>query len=645
LDHALAPTEDGWPARVARVRREQLRLPPSFTVSEVADAERKLSPESSAEPGQWITARAEYQRAIMDAVNDPLVHTVVGMLASQVGKTEILKNVMLYYVVVEPAPLLLVQPTLEMAESFSKDRLAPMIRDTACLRRLVRDARARDSGNTLLHKMFINSARETLAGANSSASLSSRPIRIFLGDEIDRWPVSCGTEGDPVSLATQRTATFWNRKIVLVSTPTIRGASRIATAYEASDQRRYYVPCGACGAFQTLRWEGVRWPKDHPEAAVYVCESCAAEWGDGLRMAAVRAGEWRATAPFTGTAGFHVSALVSPWTRLGELAREFLEAKKHRETLQTFMNLKLAELWDSAEGETLAWESLRARAEPYALRTLPDPRIGLLTAGVDVQADRVAVVVLGWGPGEECWVLDWAELFGDPATSEPWRQLDEVLAWRPTTAGGNALAFVCTAVDSGYATQSVYDYVRRRAPRVIAVKGYAGQGRPILHRPSKQDVAWSGKLIAGGVTLWPVGVDSAKAELHHRLQLEAGPRAVHFAEELPADFYEQLTAERLVTKYTRGVARLEWVKTPGRRNEALDCFCYGYAAALRAGLARLTAANWQRLTGDAATPAPSASLDAAPDPEAVVMSGGRRVRFHSTPTRSPSPWAPRRGPW
>src|SRR5262245_47717827 len=326
------------PGPLAAVYAATLRPPPRLTVSEWADTERRLSPEASAEPGAWRTDRAAYQRAIMDSVTDPRVHTVVAMLASQVGKTELLLNVIGYFMQHDPSPLLVLQPTLEIAEAFSKDRLAPMVRDTPALRELVKDVRSRDAGNTLLHKQFPG-GHITLAGANSPASLASRPIRIVLCDEVDRFPASAGTEGDPVTLAKQRSATFWRRKLVLVSTPTLKNLSRIAAAYEQSDRRRYLVPCPSCGARQVLDWAHVRWPKGRPEAAVYVCD-CGAEWGDGLRLAAMTRGAWEAQAPANGTAGFWLSALYSPWTRLGELAREFVEATPHATRLQAFTNLK-----------------------------------------------------------------------------------------------------------------------------------------------------------------------------------------------------------------------------------------------------------------------------------------------------------------
>ena len=603
---------DALAQRIAGVYAAHLRPPPRLTVSEWADVERRLSPEASAEPGAWRTDRAPYQRGILDAFTDPQVHTVVAMLASQVGKTELLLNVIGYHMQHDPAPLLLLQPTLEIAEAFSKDRLAPMVRDTPALRGLVKDARSRDAGNTLLHKEFPG-GRITLAGANSPASLASRPIRVVLCDEVDRFPASAGTEGDPVALAKQRSATFWRRTLVLVSTPTIKGASRIAAAYAESDQRRYLVPCPTCGERQALDWAHVRWPKDAPERAVYACAGCEATWSDGQRLAAVARGSWEAQGPTTGTAGFWLSALYSPWTRLGELAREFLEATPHATRLQAFTNLKLAELWEGEGEAPTSAEELRARAEPYDQWTVPAAG-ALLTAGVDVQDDRLAVAVWGWGRGETAWCVGWAELLGDPILDDVWRALDELLGRRWPHASGAALPIAMTAIDTGgHRTQAVYAYVRQHARTVMAIKGANRPGQPVIAtRPSVVDVHWNGRKIPRGAQLWIIGTDTAKAELYARLPLAEGPRSVHFAADLPLDFYAQLTAERRVTRYLRGVARQEWILPGGARNEALDATVYAYAAALRMGLAR---ADWDRLEG-----ALAAAPDAPPAPAPVVRS-------------------------
>lgn len=602
---------DPFVARVAALQRDHLRPPPRLTISEWADAERRLSPEASAEPGSWRTDRAAYQGGIMDAITDPRVHTVVAMLASQVGKSEVLLNVLGYHLHHDPAPILLLQPTLEIAEAFSKDRLSPMLRDTPALRGLVKDARSRDAGNTLLHKQFPG-GHVTLAGANSPASLASRPIRIVLCDEVDRFPTSAGTEGDPVTLAKQRSATFWRRKLVLVSTPTVQGVSRIEAAYRESDQRHYLLPCPACGTRQALDWAHVRWPKDRPEAAVYVCAACEAPWSEGQRLAAVARGAWEARAVAPGTAGFWLSALYSPWTRLGELAREFVDAAPHPTRLQAFTNLKLAECWQG-EGEAPTHaDELRARATDTPSWTGP-LGASLLTAGVDVQDDRLAVALWAWGRGEIAYAVGWAELAGDPVTEDVWQALDELLARRWPHANGATIPVTMTAIDTGgHRTQAVYAYVRAHPRATMAIKGANRPGQPVIAtRPTLVDVHWNGQRIRNGVQLWTIGTDTAKAELYARMRLADGPRSIQFAADLPLDFYAQLTAERRVTRYHRGVARHEWTLPPGARNEALDALVYAYAAALRLGLAR---ADWDQLEAAVAT------VGEAPSAPAVIPS-------------------------
>jgi phage terminase large subunit GpA-like protein len=298
-------------SQVLQSSLSRLAPPTKLTISEWADLERRLSPEASAEPGPWHTDRAPYQRGVMDAMSDPAVDTVVFMSGAQIGKTELLLNGLGFYISHDPSPILVLQPTLEMAQAFSKDRLATMLRDTPCLKSKVRDPRSRDSGNTTLHKSFPG-GHVTIAGSNSPSSLASRPIRIIFCDEIDRYPASAGSEGDPVSLARKRSATFHNRKCVLTSTPTIRGASRIETAYEQSDQRRYFVPCPDCGAQDSLKWANVCWPENRPREAVYVCQHCGSAWDDVARRRALQKGQWLATAPFNGVAGFHLSGHYSP---------------------------------------------------------------------------------------------------------------------------------------------------------------------------------------------------------------------------------------------------------------------------------------------------------------------------------------------
>ena len=540
-----------------------------------------LSPEASAEPGQWRTSRAEYQRGIMDAVNDNQI--VVVMSSAQVGKSEVGLNVAAYFMAHEPSPILVLNPTLEMAETWSKDRLTPMVRDSPALKGLI-DTRARASGNTLLHKSFPG-GHITLAGANSASSLASRPIRIVIADEVDRYPFSAGNEGDPVALAVKRTTTFWNKRIILVSTPTRKGFSRIEYWFNRSDKRRYFIPCPHCQHQQFLRWEQVKWEKDNPPGAWYECESCKGTITDGDKPDLLRRGVWIPTAE-SEVAGFHLNELYSPWRRFGEVVQDFLKSKDDPELLKVFVNTSLGETFEEQEGEQLEWQVLAARAEPYQPMTVP--RNGaLLTAGVDVQGDRLAVSIWAWGEGEEAWLVYWIELYGDPEESEVWSQLDLVLDCSYIHATGAELKVTACAIDTGFKPQAVYNYVRKSSRTLFAVKGMSTAGRPILGRPTFQEVNYKGQTYKKGVKLWPVGVDIVKSLLYGRLKLKTvGPGYCHFPLGLPEEFYDQLTAERQVTRYVKGFPKVEWIKVK-TRNEALDTFVYAYAAAVGVGIARL----------------------------------------------------------
>ena len=545
-------------------------------MSQWADRERKLSPESSAEPGSWSTDRAPYQRGIMDAINDPLIETVVVMKSAQVGWTEILGNVVGYFIDNDPCPILIIQPTLEMGEAWSKDRLAPMVRDTPALHDKIKDARARDSGNTLLHKTFPG-GHITIAGANSPAGLASRPIRVVLFDEVDRYPPSAGTEGDPVALASKRTTTFWNRKKLMGSTPTVKGSSRIESAYENSDQRRYFVPCPHCNTFQSLKWGGpdhpfgVKWPDESQADAYYVCEHCASVITDADKAEMLRLGEWRPAKPGGAIAGFHINEIYSPWVTFGEMASNFVEAKRLPETLKTWVNTALGETWEEA-GETIDETGLLARRENYGPEIPMEASV--LTCGVDVQDDRIECETVAWGHGEESWSVEYQVFTGDPARPEVWKALDDYLLSTFDHESGAKLRISSACIDSGgHHTKAVYAFTSRRfARRIYATKGVSGPGKPLITRQNKNSKA-KGRVFM-------LGADTGKDSLYSRLKIaEHGPGFCHFPAHYDADYFSQLTAERVVTKYTRGFKTRVWVKKSSHaRNEALDCRVLAMAA-------------------------------------------------------------------
>lgn len=574
-----------------------LRPPPPLTVSSWADTHRRLSPEASAEPGQWRTSRAEYQRGILDAFNDPRTHTVVVMSSAQVGKTEILNNLVAFFVAHEPAPVLVLQPTLEMSEAWSKDRLAPMLRDTPELAGKVSDAKARNSGNTLLHKSFPG-GHITMAGANSPASLASRPIRAFFADEVDRYPKSAGTEGDPVKLGSKRTATFWNRRIGLFSTPTIKGASRIETAFLGGDQRYYHLNCPHCDHEQRLRWANVKWSAEDAADARYACEACGVLWSDGERYAAIKRGRWIASAPFKGVASFHLSELYSPWRRLAETAADFLEAKKGGpEMLKVWTNTALGETWEQAGTDKQDPGTLQARALHYAPLTIPE-QVVLLTAGVDSQNDRLAVSIWGWSRGERAALVWWGELFGDPAEDAVWDQLDELMDRQFEHPNGEFIGISGYGVDSGgQRTQYVYDYCRRakRAGRpVFAIKGSNQRNASVISRPTKVDITLRGREAKGGVDLFNLGVSTIKDTMAARLRLTE-PTAAGYLSWYDAgeDYFRQLTSEHAVQRFTQGQLYYQWEKvTRDARNEGWDTLIYAYGVARLIGIER---ANWTKL--------------------------------------------------
>lgn len=443
-------------AEIERAWREGLTPDPLLTVSEWSDRHRMLSSKASAEPGRWRTSRTPYLKAIMDCLSPTSpVERVVFMKAAQLGATEMGSNWIGYVIHHAPGPMMAVWPTVEMAKRNSKQRIDPLIEESSALAELIAPARSRDSGNTILAKEFRGGVL-VMTGANSAVGLRSMPVRYLFLDEVDGYPLDVEGEGDAISLAEARTRTFARRKIFIVSTPTISGASAIEREYEASDQRRYFVPCPHCSHRQWLRFEQLRWDKGQPETAAYICESCDTAIAEHHKTWMLEHGEWRAMiTDGTGkTAGFHLSSLYSPvgWRSWREIAAAW-EAAVSKESgsaaaIKTFKNTELGETWVE-EGEAPDWQRLVERREDYRVGTVPQGGL-LLVGAADVQKDRIEASVWAFGRGKESWLVEHRVLMGDTARDTVWKRLAEMLAETWTHASGAAMPLARFALDTVY---------------------------------------------------------------------------------------------------------------------------------------------------------------------------------------------------
>lgn len=557
--------------------REGFTADPDMTTSEWADAYRVLVSVSSAEAGRFQMARTPYMREIVDTLSPQHpAERVVLVGGAQIGKSEGGNNWLGRTMDLSPCAMMMVQPTVDMAENYSKERIQPMIVSTPRLAKLVMENRSRDGGNTLLVKKFKGGMLK-ITGANSAVGLRSTPIKNLFLDEIDGYPLDVDGEGDPMALAEARTTTFPRRKIYATSTPTLKGLSRIETLYLASDQRRYFVPCPHCGHFDWMRWASIDFRNEDPETTHLLCNSCGVLIEERYKtwmLAEENGAHWRATATGDGkTAGFHVSGLYSPlgWLSWKQIVAEFLAAKNDPPKLKVWVNTRLAETYEE-RGDSVDPAGVMARAERYPAE-VPDG-VGVLVASVDVQGDRLEWKVKGYGAGEESWLIAWGQIPGDPSLEATWLEVDTLLAQHFLHASGQKLRIECMAIDSGgHHTENVYRYARSRSQRrVFAVKGGNMTGQPLVGRPTSNNPYRA--------RLYSLCVDTGKEIVYSRLRVGTpGPGYMHMADGVVSDEYAaQLTAEKAVRKYVRGRGTVrQWIKTRAR-NEALDLEVYCLAA-------------------------------------------------------------------
>lgn len=591
----------------AKIAKLALKPIPKLSVSEWADRYRYLSAEGASEPGRWRTDRAPYQRDIMDSFTQYGVKKVVVKSCSQIGKSDIMNNVIGRFAHIAPAPIMMIQPTIDMAQDFSKSRIAPMIRDSKALQPVFSFAKSRESSNTILSKSFPG-GRLIMAGANSPAGLASRPIKILLCDEVDRFPVSAGSEGDPIGLASKRMSTFWDRVMGEFSTPTNAGESRIDDEYMEGTQEEWQHECPNCGEYHLITHRTLNTDYDiftdkkgQKHVAVnsvqWRCPDCGYSFSEvQMRHAPQKYIPQNAPALEKGVRSFFVNCWASPWLNWESVMQEWLEAKGDPEREKVVYNTRFGESYE-ATGEFEGAELFMGRRESYGAE-LPDGVL-LLTAAVDVQDNRLEYEVCGWGVGEECWGIKKGVIWGVPDVKETWEQLDMQLDRRYRFKNGVSLMVARTFIDSGgHYTQEVYQYclthIRRRR---FAIKGSSVPGLPVMDKSSKRTAHVTNRHT---IPLIMLGVDSGKQYVMDRLAIEtAGPKYFHFplddCESLPERGYDEvyfkgLISERRVPRKKNGRLIWRWeVIAKDKRNEPLDLRVYNLACMLS------IQADWEQL--------------------------------------------------
>lgn len=582
--------------------------PPLLTISDWADRYGVLTAGSSAEPGQWQTL--PYQRAIMDAFCHPEVEEVVCLKSKRIGWTKIIGHVLGYHIHQDPCSVLIVQPTIADAEGYSKDEVQPTISETPVLSVLAGDGKSRKSSNTITKKRYPGGMLY-LVGANSPTGFRRITTRIVLFDEVDGYPATAGAEGDQIKLGMGRSETFWNRKHGIGSTPTIKGVSRIEKHWNLSSRGYPVLKCPHCNSDHIRRFKQpdepimllgealpvahLTWDEGDASTAVWVCPHCGAAIDHSHHRHMLLGMTWRGehwdwTARdgfifhpgFGGRIGFSIWAgySMSPNATPAKIAQEYEDARDKPEDLVVFTNTVLGETWEE-EGEEVGAHALIERVENYPAEV--PAGANFLSAGVDVQADRLELEIVGWGKGEESWSVDYLVLPGEPSKDDVWADLRDILLARYRHESGAEMRIEAACIDRGYLPKQVDAFIAAfKGAYVWGVNGRGGFGRSVVESKERRAKRLR-KMIRLRAPREIVGVDDAKLVLHRRLRgiTTPGPGYCHFGKHCDKEYFEQLTGEKLVTRYKRSGIELEWMRTRPRV-EALDCRNYAYAAMLLA---------------------------------------------------------------
>jgi phage terminase large subunit GpA-like protein len=544
-----------------------------------------------------------YQRGWLDAITDPAIRQVTVMKSARIGYTRCLDHAVAYFIHQDPSPILFVMPRIEDGEDFSRSEILPMLTDTPVLAELVGDVKTRAADQRILKRQFRNGASVAFVGANSPAGFRRISARVVLFDECDGFPLEAGFEGDQISLGIKRTETFWNRRIVLGSTPTLKYQSRIEKAFNESDQRRFHVPCPSCGHLQTLQWENLRWSKtpdgEHlPATAHFVCEKNGCVIEEHHKPAMIAAGEWIAERPFNGHAGFHIWTAYSlfPNASWQSIVSEFLTAHKDPILLRTFVNTTRGEVWEE-RGTGTPWEELaaRARRSHYRRGEVPDGAY-LLFLGIDCQGDRVEYQVVGRGPERRRYVIDYG-VIGKPIV-EPDAQhfLNDLLDRTFVNFAGHSMKIALGAIDAGFEADAVLEYCRRQ-PKLIAIRGVAGDFQPRIRRVKRENNERYGTLLKYRRNFFNIGVSNFKLQWYRDLEVTDAdaPGYVAFPNNLDDEFFRQIVAESRVPLKRMGQVTWIWEKPARQANEQLDCAVYAAAAMLKYGCHWISDVTWDKL--------------------------------------------------
>jgi phage terminase large subunit GpA-like protein len=586
-------------------------------VSQWADLHRRLSSKGSAMGNTaWRTDRNPPLREPMDCMSArDSARDVALKFPIQFGKTEVAINALGYTMEHHPGPVMVCLPGEVSMQKWVAQKLNPMLEETPAVRDLLSSTNSRDGANRREFKDFAG-GQLYIEHAGSPQRLKSTTVRTLIVDEVDEFANALTGGDDPLEMLEGRTSAFpGTYKRLYISTPGLKGVSRIDYLWEKSDQRRYHVPCPHCGHMQALQWSGLHWaPGGH--GVHYVCADCGSVIDEHHKTAMIAAGQWIPDNPASKVRGYHINCLyyqIGLGPRWADLVAKWLEVQHDPAKLKTFVNDRLAETWEDPTMRAVKHNAIADRADAYALRTAP-AGVLVITAGVDTQDNRLAVHLVGWGRGMACWTLDYIELPGDPALDAVWTSLTELLNTPLLHESGATLRIEAVSIDAGgHRTEAVKDFVRqRRVRRPMAIFGAVPNNAPVLSKGKLMDVDWKGRSDKRGVMVYQVGTVGIKHWLFSRLSTDAdkvaAERLCHFSADLETGFFQGLASE------TYNPAKNRFEKKRGARNEPLDTWVYAYASAHHPELRlhRYTRADWDKIEASIQSRAAQAEKVGAP---------------------------------